>query len=874
MKSAVRQLFSRAAGLFGRRRRDAALTDEIRVHLDLIADDFVRRGMTPEAARMAARREFGGVDQIKEHYRDQRGWPALDALVQDARYACVTLRRDPVFCLVAVLTLALGIGATTTIFGGVKAVLLEPLPYVDADRVAEVIETNPSGTRNHGTFGMFRGLADRTRSFDAMAVVKSWQPAITGDGQPERLEGQRVSARYFYVLRVPTASGRVFNAADDRHGGANVVILSDALWRRRFGGDATIIGRPITLDDATYTVVGITPSGFENALAPSAEIWAPLQYDMSLGVAWGHHLRTIGRLKSGVTAGAASRELDDIGHAVLNEWRPASYGPNLVLQVNPLVTEITRAVRPSLLAVLGAVALVLLVACVNVTNLLLARGARRREEFVTRMALGAGRWRLIRLVLVESVVLALVGGALAVATADLGVRALVAVAPPELPRANSIRVDGIVFAFATALATLSGLVAGLIPALQVSRDASAGVMRSTPRSVTPRRGTRGALVVAEVAVALVLLVGAGLLLRSFQRLFAVAPGFDSSGRVTMQVQAARRFDSVATDRFYERALEEVRGVPGVERAGLTSQLPLSGDDDEYGARFEGDAPSAGYNVFRYAVSPGYLEAMGIAVRSGRVLDERDARNAPPAALISESLARRRFAGQDPIGRRVHLGPPAAPWYTIVGVAADVRQVSLAVSQPDAVYIATRQSWFPERTLSLVVTARGDATSVVPALRRAIWSVDKDQPIVRVATVDSLVAASAATRRFALWLFESFAAAALMLAAIGLYGLLSGIVTERHHEIGIRGALGASRSAIVALVARQGLGLAGVGVVAGLFAALAASRVLATLLCGITPFDPVTYAASAALLVGVAALACAVPAWRAVRIDPAVALKYE
>jgi putative ABC transport system permease protein len=342
----------------------------------------------------------------------------------------------------------------------------------------------------------------------------------------------------------------------------------------------------------------------------------------------------------------------------------------------------------------------------------------------------------------------------------------------------------------------------------------------------------------------------------------------------MQVQAARRFDSVATDRFYERALEEVRGVPGVEGAGLTSQLPLSGDDDEYGARFEGDAPSAGYNVFRYAVSPGYLEAMGIAVRGGRVLDERDARNAPPVALISESLARRRFAGQDPIGRRVHLGPPAAPWYTIVGVAADVRQVSLAVSQPDAVYIATRQSWFPERTLSLVVTARGDATSVVPALRRAIWSVDKDQPIVRVATVDSLVAASAATRRFALWLFESFAAAALMLAAIGLYGLLSGIVTERHHEIGIRGALGASRSAIVALVARQGLGLAGVGVVAGLFAALAASRGLATLLFGITPFDPVTYLASAALLVGVAALACAVPAWRAVRIDPAVALKYE
>jgi putative ABC transport system permease protein len=874
MHTALREFVARLSTLFGRGRRDGELDLEIRVHLELLADDFVRRGMTPEAARRAARREFGGVDQIKERYRDQRGWPALDALWQDARYACVTLRRDPVFCLVAVLTLALGIGATTTIFGGVKAVLLEPLPYADADRVAEVIETNPTGTRNHGTFGMFRGLADRTRSFDAMAVIKPWQPTITGDGQPERLEGQRVSARYFDVLRVPVAAGRAFNAVDDRPGGANVVIMSDALWRRRFGGDPAIVGRRITLDDTAYTVAGIMPSGFENALAPAAEIWAPLQYDMSLGAAWGHHLRTIGRLKPHVSVDAATREIDALGHAVLNDARPASYAPNVALAVNPLVIEMTRAVRPTLLAVLSAVALVLLVACVNVTNLLLARGARRREEFVTRIALGAGRGRLIRLVLVESVVVALAGGALALVTANLGVRALVAVAPPELPRAQGIRVDGIVLAFATALAALSGLVAGLIPALQVSRDASIGAMRSTPRSVTPRLRTRRGLVVAEVALALVLLVSAGLLLRSFQRLFAVSPGFEPSGRVTMQVQAARRFDAVATDRFYQRALDDMRAVPGVERAGLTSQLPLSGDDDEYGARFEGDDPSAGYNIFRYVVSPGYLEAMGIAVRGGRAFDERDARNAPAVALISESLARRRFVGQDPVGRRVHLGPPAAPWYTIVGVAADVRQVSLAVNQPDAVYIPTGQSWFPERSLSFVAKVRGDATSVVPALRHAIWTADKDQPIVRVATLDDLVAASAATRRFALLLFESFAAAALTLAAIGLYGLLSGIVTERHREIGIRGALGASRAAIVALVARQGLVLAGAGVVAGLFAALAASRALATLLFGVTQLDPTTYAASAALLVVVAALACAVPAWRAVRIDPAVALRRE
>jgi len=270
----------RLLGLFTRKHGDAVLSEEIRVHLDLLADDFVRRGMTPEAARLAARREFGGVDQIKEQYRDERGWPALDALRQDVRYACVTLRRDPLFCLVAVLTLAVGIGATTTIFGGVKAVLLEPLPYVEADRVAEVIETDSRGTRNPGTFGMFRGLADRTRSFDVMAAVKPWQPTITDEGRPERLEGQRVSARYFDVLRVPTASGRVFNPADDRPGGANVVILSDGLWRRRFGGDAAIVGRRIMLDDAPFTVAGVMPSGFENSLAPDAEIWAPLQYEI------------------------------------------------------------------------------------------------------------------------------------------------------------------------------------------------------------------------------------------------------------------------------------------------------------------------------------------------------------------------------------------------------------------------------------------------------------------------------------------------------------------------------------------------------------------------------------------------------------------
>jgi putative ABC transport system permease protein len=394
------------------------------------------------------------------------------------------------------------------------------------------------------------------------------------------------------------------------------------------------------------------------------------------------------------------------------------------------------------------------------------------------------------------------------------------------------------------------------------------------RSVTDRQATRRTLVAAEVALAVVLLVSAGLLFRSFQRLFAVAPGFDPAERITMQVQTSgQRFDRAATERFFTQALDAVRDVPGVESAAFTSQLPLSGDDDEYGARFE-DEPDRGYNIFRYAVSAGYFEAMSIGVRRGRAIDPRDGAGSLPVVVISESLARRKFREQDPVGRRVRLGPPTAPWYTIVGVAADVRQLSLAVNQPDAVYLATSQSWFVDRSLSLVAKVRGDAARLTPALRRAIWSVDKDQPIVRVATLDGLVAASGATRRFALTLFEAFATAALSLAAIGLYALLWGSVSERHREIGIRAALGASRPDILALVAGQAFVLTGFGLVVGLLTAVATSRALESLLFGVTPFDPVTYAVASGLLAGVTALACAAPAWRAVRIEPALALRAE
>jgi predicted permease len=869
------RLWKRLRALLSRGEMDGELEEELRYHLEREAELNVRDGMMPEEARLAALRAFGGVEQARELCREARGVRMLQDLWQDLRYGVRTLRKQPGFTLVAVLTLALGIGASTTIFSAVNPILFEPLPYPQANRLVMVLETLDNGSRNPGTFGMYRGLAERSRSFDALAVYKTWQPAMTGADQPERFEGQRVSAEYFRVLGISPALGRDFQADDDRTGGPGVVIISDALWRRRFGGDPTIVGRSVTLDDSPCTIIGVMPSGFDNVLAPSAEVWAPLQYDMSLGSAWGHHLRTVGRLRAGVSVEQATRETDALGHAVIDEQRPETYDSQAKFVVSSLQEEVTGGVRPALLAVLSAVLLLLLISCVNVTNLLLARGAQRRGEFAMRAALGASRGRLVRQLLTESLLLALTGGALGLLAAQFGAGVLVALSPPELPRAGAIRVDAAAFAFAFGSAALVGLLVGLIPALHATRgDLREAMQQSSKRTAGGHQLTRRVLVVAEVALALVLLVGAGLLLRSMERLFAVDPGFNASHLLTMQVQTSRRFDREATERFFARALEAVRRVSGVDAAAFTGQLPLSDDDDEYGALFEGDDPAMRYNVFRYAVSPGYMETTGIPLQRGRTLGEHDAAGAPPAILISESLARRRFPGQDPIGRRVHVGPVTGPWFNIVGVVGDVKQVSLVASQPDAVYITTAQWQFADRTLSLVVRARGDAAALAPAVRQAIWSVDKDQPIVRVATMDELLAASAAERRFASILFEVFGLAALVLAAVGIYGVLSGSVTERAREIGVRLALGASRGHILALILRQGMMLTGIGVAAGLCGAAAASSALVSLLFGVSRLDPAAYLSVVALLVAVSAAACWIPAWRAARVDPSITLRAE
>jgi putative ABC transport system permease protein len=798
----------------------------------------------------------------------------MQNLLQDLRYGARRLWKQPGFTLIAMLTLALGIGASTAIFSAVNPILFEPLPYPHGERLAMILEMNNDGSRNPGTFGMYRGFVERNRSFDAIAVFKPWQPTLTGADQPERLEGQRVSASYFSVLGIQPSLGRNFQLADDLLNGPSVAIISNGLWRRRFSNDPMIIGRQITLNDSLYTIIGVMPGGFENVLAPAAELWAPLQYDMSLSGAWGHHLRTVGRLKTGIGIDQATHEIDALGRAVLQEQRPVTYGRNLRFIAASLQGEVTSGVKPALLAVLGAVLLVLLIASVNVTNLLLARSAQRRGEFAVRAALGAGRTRLIRQLITESLLLAVLGGALGMMVGTFGIDALVALSPSELPRVDAIRLDGAVFAFGMMVTTLIGVSVGLVPALHISRgNLHLGLQQSTLRTAGGNLWTRRALVVSEVALALILLVSAGLLWRSLERLFAINPGFDSSHLLTMQVQTSdRRFNKAANDRFFSQALEAINRIPDVSGAAFTNQLPLSGDDDEYGAHFEGDAPNSGYNVFRYAVSPGYFETLGIPLRRGRLLDTRDLACAQPALLISESLAQRKFPNQDPIGRRVHIGPIDLPWYTIVGVVGDVKQPSLAAIQSDAVYTTATQWHFADNAMSLVVRTRGNTAELVSAIRSAIWSVDKDQAIARVATMDDLLARSAAERRFALILFEVFGLVALALAATGIYGVLSGSINERTRELGVRLALGASRRHILALVLRQGLMMTLLGVGLGLIGALAVTRLLRGLLFSITSTDPLTFAGVAAILLLVALLACLIPARRATKVDPMIALR--
>jgi putative ABC transport system permease protein len=888
----LRAVILRMRGLLRTRRSDDDFAAELESHVALHTDAGIRAGLGPEEARRQALLRLGGREQTRQLHRERRTLPWLESLIQDTRYGLRMMVHNAGFTAVVVLTLAIGIGASAAIFSAIKPILIDPLPYPHASRLTMLWEVRKDGAPMPVTFGTFHGLSERSHSFDALAVFKPWQPAATATSRadrPERISGQRVSADFFRVLGVSPLLGRDFQASEDRYRGPDVAILSDRLWRRRFGADASIVGKQVRLDDTVFTVIGVMPGSFENVLNPSAEIWAPLQYDPSLpfdGREWGHHLRLIGKLKAGVSTQQAGNELSVILHALAQTYAKgydSSGGAPDGIVVHPMQGDLTQGVRPALLAVLGAVLLVLLIACVNVANLLLARGSRRSAEFAMRAALGAPQGRLARQLLTESLLLAMLGGALGIVVAEAGARALLILRPPGLPRPNAISVDGAVFLFAFALTTFIGIAVGLVSNWQASRnDLHSGMRQSSGRTTDSRHWTRRTLVVTEVSLAVVLLVSAGLLLHSMQRLFAVDPGFEASNLITMQVQeSGHRYESGAARlQFFQQTLDQIRKIPGVVTAGLTSQLPLSGDQDVYGIQFQKDNNPLGDSAYRYAVSPGYLETMHIPLRHGRLLNEHDIAGAPVAVLITQSLADKEFADRDPIGQQVRLGPdvgqPDRPWATIVGVVGNVRQESLAIMQQDAFYITTAQWAWGDDAQSVVVRTRAGIvpSSLAPSIQEAIWSVDKDRPIERVATMDTLLAATEVQRRFVLILFEAFGLVALVLAAIGIYGILSGSVTERTREIGVRAALGATRRDILALVLRQGMTMTSIGLAIGLCAALAAGRALNAMLFGISWLDRITYLGATTLLFAVSGVACFIPARRAASIDPMEALRNE
>jgi len=810
-----------------------------------------------------------------------RGDGAMRTLWQDLRYGLRMLARSPGFTTVALITLALGIGANTAIFSVVKPILFAPLPYPHGDELVVLGETGEGGPGSTIGFLTVQDIGQRVASLNAVAAVSSWQPTMSGTGEPERLNAQSVTSSYFAVLGVRPALGRNFMPSEDAVGGPRVVMLSNGLWRRRFGGDSSIIGKPVTLSGRSYEVIGVMPLDYENLLNPLAQAWRPLAYDATLPQACRscRHLRSVARLREGATIEEANRDLAALWPDLVRAW-PGQYS-GTGLGAASLRAQLSRSVRPALLALLGAAGFVLLIACANVMSLMLARASQRGTEFAIRAALGAGRRRVIRQLLTESVLLAIIGAVAGLVVARVGIVALLALAPAGLPRLDAIRLDSGVMLFTAAVAAIAGVLFGLAPAVAAARSDLHGQLKQDVRrgGEIPRL-TRGALVVSEVALAVMLLVGAGLMIRSLHSLMEVRTGYNPDRLLTMQVQASGpqfRNDTTVLN-YFGRVLDAVRAVPGVRSADATSQLPLGGDFDGYGVHLM-DRPNANPaddpGADRYAVSTGYLSTMGIPLLKGRDFTNADM-NGAAVVLINETLAKRAWPGEDPVGKRVRIGDPDnGPWREVVGVVGDVHHVSLDAPQSNQIYHPESQSPYgADNAMTLVIRTRGDPVALAPQVRSAVRSVDADQPIIRIASMDQIVATSAAQRRFILVLFEAFAAVALLLAAAGIYGVLAGTVAERTREIGIRSALGASRGDILGLVVRQGARLTVIGLGLGTAGALALTGTIRGMLFGVGAQDPVSFGAAVALLSLVALAACSVPAWRAARVDPMVALRSE
>ena len=797
----------------------------------------------------------------------------------DLRHGARLLRRAPAFTLLSVITLALGVGATTAIFSVADPVLFRPLPYPAPDRIVLVGDRDADGTMSNVGWLTYRDLARDARTLERAAAVGDWQVTLDEHGAPERVAGQRVTADFFSVLGVRPALGRSFTSAEDTPGTNQVVILSHGLWARRYGADSALVGSAISINGAPYTVAGVLPESFESVMAPGAQIWRVLGYDASLPYACRtcRHLRMVARLRPETTADGAAVELSALSARLAREY-PKEY-PAVGAVVVSLGEATMRGARPVLWAVLGASALVLLIAAANVANLQLARAMRREEEFAIRSALGAGRGRLTAQLLAEGLVLAMIGGIVGLVVARVTLGALVGWLPPAMPRLSAIRLDQVALAVGAGITLLLGVAIGLVPALRDRRSDLSDSLRGGMRLTGGRRHlARATLVVAEVALALMLLVGAGLLGRSLVRLLAVDPGFDARHLLTLQTQATgpKYADSAAVFANHDKLREAIRRLPGVETVGTASQLPLGGSVDMYGVNAQ-DKPLANPELApyadRYAVSPEFLSAMGIGIRRGRAFTAADNSDAAPrVAIVSAGLASRIWPGEDPIGKRIRIGGPSNAWCTVVGVAANIHHRALDATESSQVYIPERQWPFADNIITVVVRTAGDPAALARAVRAAAQAVDPAQPVTSLETMEQVVASSTAQRRLALLLFGAFALVALVLAVAGIYGVLAGAVAERTREIGVRSALGASPGAILSMVLLQGARLAGLGLLLGLGGAMLLGRFLQSLLYGVGSADPLTLLGVAALLATVAIAACLLPAIRAVGIDPMTALR--
>jgi predicted permease len=808
--------------------------------------------------------------------------------MNDFRFALRTLARSPLFTIVAALALALGLGANTAIFSVVDGVLLRPLPYDQPERIAMVWNHWEGWPATWISEDEFWDFSRETRAFEHLGAFTSGGRNLTGDDHPERVATGFASAGVFPTLGIAPVLGRVYGAEEDRPGGARVAVRSYALWQRRFGGERDVVGRTIRLDDSSFTVIGIMPAGFQLPLdltRTPMDLWLPLQLDpVNTGGRGGHYLNVVGRTKPGVSSEMADADVAAIARRMVERF-PKQYSSAFGSRAVSVEREVLGKVRPALLILLGAVGFVLLIACANVANLLLARAESRQREIAVRMALGAGRARLVRQMLVESLVLFALGGVLAIALAFALVKGIAAIAPATIPRLASVTLDLPALGFALAISLITGLAFGLVPALHATASMHGGALTEGGRGASAgrrRQRVRRTLVVSEVALALVLVAGAGLLIRSFSRLRGVDAGFDPDRVLTMRLALppAKYATSDAIRGFYRALVDRARALPGVRSAALVRVLPMTGELGDWSFQIEG-RPTTGRESW-YAgdwevVTADYFDVMRIALREGRLPTDRDDERAPGVMIINETLARKAWPSGGAIGARVKMGGEAGEWRTVIGIVRDVRQIGLDAEPRTQIYLPHAQFPSPDRALremALVMRTSGDPVSLATPARRAVAALDPNLPIASLRTMDDVLGSWAAERRLTMLMLSSFAAVALALAAVGIYGVMSYTVAQRTREMGIRIALGAEPRDVIRLVVRQGVALAAVGIVVGLLAALALTRLMRSMLFEVTSSDPLTFVAICAILVATALVACWIPARRATRVQPTEALRAE